>query len=80
MPLADHLLELAAELGALEHPQVGFENRRILVAQFVRHGLLIALNLVGRGVDGFLQPLQLLFDRIARHETPRNPKSLVVHH
>ena len=80
MPLADHLLQFAAEPGVLEHLQVGLEDGAVLLAQLGGDGLAVAGDLGRRGRDRLVQPLQLVVHGVARHEPPRDAKSLVVHH
>ena len=59
---------------------MGFEDRRILLAQLPGNGIPIPCDFLTRRVHRALQPLQFVFDRIARNEPPRDAKSLVVHH
>ena len=80
VPLADHLLQLAAEPRVLEHLQVGLEDRAVFLAQLGGDRLAMVGDFGGRGGDGLVEPLHLVDDRVARHEPPRDAKSLVVHH
>ena len=59
---------------------MGREDCRVLFAQFAGHGLAVALDFGAGGVDGLGQAFELVFDRVARDEPPRDAKSLVVHH
>ena len=45
VPLADHLLQLAAEPGVLEHLQVGLEDGAVLLAQLLGDGVAVAGDL-----------------------------------
>ena len=80
VPLADHLLQLAAEPRVLEHLQVGLEDRAVLLAQLGGDGLAVVGDFGGRGGDRLVEPLQLVDHRVARDEPPRDAESLVVHH
>ena len=59
---------------------MGFEDRAVLVAEFLRHGISIAGDFPSRGFNRLFEPLQFIVHRIARHEPTGNAKSLVVHH
>ena len=80
MPLPDHLFQFAAQPDALEHLQMGFENRAVLLAQFHSDGVAVLGDLRGRGGDGFIEPFQLVDHGVARDEAAGDAKSLVVHH
>ena len=79
MAVPDHVFQLAAEPRVLQHLPVGVEDRRVLLAQLLGDGVAVTGNLRRGGSDGLLQPVQLVLDRIARDEPPRDAKSLVVH-
>ena len=80
VPLADHLLQFAAEPRVLEHLQVGLEDRAVLLAQLGGDGLAVVGDFGGRGGDRLVEPLQLVDHRVARDEPARDAESLVVHH
>ena len=79
VPLADHLLELRAQPAVVEHLDVGGEDRAVFLAELLGDAVAIALDLGGGGGDRLIEPLQLVFDGIARQEPTRDAKSLVVH-
>ena len=54
--------------------------RGVLLAQLAGHGLAVAGDLDRRRADRLVEPLQLVVHGVARHEPPRDAKSLVVHH
>ena len=53
--------------------------RAYCVAQLAGDGVAIALDFGAGGVDGLVEPFELVLDGIARDEPPRDAKSLVVH-
>ncbi len=59
---------------------MGVEDGGVLLAQFLGDGVAVAGDLGRRGRDRLVQPLQFVVHRVARHEPPRDAKSLVVHH
>ena len=77
--VADHVFQFAAEPRVLEHLQVGVEDGGVLLAQFLGDRVAVAGDLGRRGRDRLLQPVQFVVHGVARHEPPRNAKSLVVH-
>ena len=79
VPVPDHVLQLAAEPGVLEHLQVGIEDGGVLLAQFLGDSRAVARYFSRRRLDRLLQPFQFVVDGVARHEPPRNAESLVVH-
>ena len=79
VPLADHLLQLAAQPAIVEHLDVGGEDRAVLLAELLGHAVAMAFDFSGRGENRLIEPLQLVFDGITRQEPTRDAKSLVVH-
>ncbi len=79
VPVPDHVFQFAAEPRVLEHLQMGVEDGGVLLAQFLGDGVAMAGDLGRRRRDGLFQPFQLVVHGIARHEPPRDAKSLVVH-
>ena len=51
MPVADHGLQFAPQLGIAEHLQMGVEDGGVLIAQFARDRFAIALDFDAGGGD-----------------------------
>ncbi len=79
MPLANHALQLGAEIRIAKHLQMGGEDGAVLFAELAGDGLAIAVDLLARGAHGRFEPFQLVFHRVARDESSRDAKALVVH-
>ncbi len=80
VPLANHLLQLAAEPRVLEHLQMGLEDGPVFLAQLGGDGLAVVGDFAGGGRDRLVEPLELVDHRVARHEPARDAESLRVHH
>ena len=80
VPVADHLLQVAAEPGVLEHLQVGLEDGAVLLPQLAGDRVAVAADLDPGGADRLVQPLQLVVHRVAGNEAPGDAKALGVHH
>jgi hypothetical protein len=79
MPLTDHLLELRAESGVVEHLDVRGEDRAVLRAKLLGDAVAIALDFSRGGSDRLVKALEFVFHGVARQEPARDTKSLVVH-
>ena len=55
VPIADHALQFAPQLGIAEHLQMGVEDGGVLIAQFARHRFAIALDFGAGGRDRFVR-------------------------
>ena len=51
----------------------------VILAELLGDAVAIALDFGGGGGDGLIEPLELVFDGVARQEPPRDAESLVVH-
>jgi len=57
---------------------VGREDGAALIAKLSGDRVAISRNLIGDSIDGFVKPLQLVFDGVAHDEPTRDAKSLSV--
>jgi hypothetical protein len=80
VPLADHLVELAAQPAVVQHLQVRLEDGAVLFAELLGDRIAIVGDfLAGRG-DCLFQAAELFVHGVARNEPARDAKSLAVHH
>ncbi len=80
MPIANHLLQFGAQLRIVENLQMRVEDGGVLLAQFLGDRLAIVLHFGAGGLNGLIQPLHLVVDRVARDEAPRDTESFGAHH
>ncbi len=79
MPLTDHFLQLRAEATIVEHLDVGREDGGRILAELLGNPHAMPFDFGSGRFEGFIEAFELVLDRIAREEPPRDAKSLVVH-
>ena len=79
MVLPDQPLDFTSQAGIVQHPQVGAEDRTIVLAELLRYGIAIGSNLLICPGNCVRESFDLILHRFARNEPLRNSNPFIVH-